>query len=322
MSKIIRDLVLETGISASTLQVIINSAPESYKVFSIPKKTGGTRIIAQPSKQLKIIQRALIEVLLHDFPIHEAAKAYVKGSSIRVNADQHAGSQPIQKYDFSDFFPSITSSDWRKYCDHNQVNLSTADLHLCTKILFRRAHGERTLRLSIGAPTSPILSNILMFDFDKKISEKLAGDEVKYTRYADDLTFSAPKTGYLNAVPRALRECIQEIQFPTLKLNAKKTAKITAKHRRIVTGLTLANDGRVTIGRDKKRLIRSKVHKFKLGQLDRLALDKLTGELAYINAVEPEYISVLKRVYGDECISKITRNKPLRKYTPPSRNGS
>nr|QQZ50993.1 hypothetical protein JKL49_07225 [Phenylobacterium glaciei] len=65
------------------------------------------------------------------------------------------------------------------------------------------------MRLAIGAPSSPALSNILMWDIDAAIAEMIDGEQVSYTRYADDLTFSARRTGYLNGIEKGLRAILR-----------------------------------------------------------------------------------------------------------------
>lgn len=77
--------------------------------------------------------------------------------------------------------------------------------------LFHRARkSSEVLILAIGAPSSPRLSNVLMHDFDQMVSEEVKSDKIVYTRYADDLTFSAPRTGHLTRVEPALAKAIEQ----------------------------------------------------------------------------------------------------------------
>ena len=85
-----------------------------------------------------------------------------------------------------------------------------------------------------------------MFDFDLAIAEALAQDHVIYTRYADDLTFSAPRTGHLVNVEKIVRATLRALQYPKLTVNDDKTTRVTGKYGRKVTGLTLTNDGKVS----------------------------------------------------------------------------
>lgn len=308
MSKIVKFLALATGLRPHDVETIINQAPVSYKRYTIPKRTGGQRLIAQPAREVKKLQR-LLALRLSALPVHESATAYVRDRSIRDNAERHASNGPIMKFDFQDFFPSIRDRDWQAYCLRMGVFSEAEDIHLSSKLFFTRAPGSTVLRLAIGAPSSPWLSNVLMYDFDELISNEVAKDKVNYSRYADDITFSAPRTGFLNNVERTLRRTVAIVQNPKLTINENKTVLSTKKYRRVVTGLVLANDGRVTIGRDRKRNIRAALHQAFLGKLDAEDTGRLAGLIAYIKGVEPAYFDELTLRYGPDLIEKL--NSPL-----------
>ncbi len=256
MSIVLTYMARATGLSTYEARRLIARAPERYKVFYIDKKSGGRRQIAQPAREIKFLQRIFMRSFLESLPIHEAATAYRKGLSLADNAKPHASSGPILKMDFRDFFPSIRSRDWASYCGTHGIFESAEDVWLSERLLFFRPLGGRVLRLSIGAPTSPMVSNILMFEFDRVVSELVAKDHVVYTRYADDMTFSAPRTGHLVNVQRDVASAVRSISFPKLDINRDKTTYVTKKYHRQITGLTISNDGNVTIGRDTKQKFR------------------------------------------------------------------
>lgn len=315
MSEVVRTLSIETGLPDSTVRKIMTSAPVRYKEYLIPKRSGGMRQIAQPAREVKLLQRAFISNFLVFLPIHQSATAYRVGLSIRDNAAPHIGHGPILKLDFRDFFPSIRSQDWVSYCRDSGCLGTEEDMHLTASLLFQRQSGHRLLRLAIGAPSSPMLSNILMFNFDKRITELVAKDRVIYTRYADDLTFSAPRVGFLNGVIRTVAVTMRTLKYPKLEINAEKTTLITSKYRRTVTGLTITNDDRVTIGRESKRKLHAAVHQALLLRLSSEELQVLAGTLAYVNSVEPEFLSVLRCRYGDDIIAFIQRHVILGRHT-------
>lgn len=311
--ELLKQLSSETGLTESALRNIIANAPERYKQYYITKKNGGTRKIAQPARELKLVQRALVEVLLKKLPVHSAATAYVSGRSIRDNAHMHSGSGPILKMDFKDFFPSITESDWVAYCAETGCLSQPADIKLSSQILFHRPSGGRVLRLAIGAPSSPLVSNLLMFNFDAAMAEMVAKDHVTYSRYADDLTFSGPRTGHLTGVKKAVKAVLRDIPYPSLRINHEKTTYITTKYHRKVTGLTLANDGRVTIGRDNKRALRSQIDHYQRGHLSETDIAELAGRLSFVKSAEPSFYFKLIEKHGFAEIQKIlsrgNRNK-------------
>ncbi|KZS53033.1 retron St85 family RNA-directed DNA polymerase [Rhizobium anhuiense] len=318
MTELLRQLSTETGLAESAVRRIIANAPERYKVYHILKKNGGKRKIAQPARELKLLQRALVELLLSKLPVHPAATAYVKGRSIRDNAERHCHSGPVLKMDFKDFFPSITDRDWAAYCSQTGCLTDAEDIRLTSLLLFHRPVGGRVLRLAIGAPSSPIVSNLIMFPFDAMISEVVAVDHVIYSRYADDLTFSGPRTGHLTGVARSVKRALREIPFPTLKINAEKTTYVTMKYHRQITGLTLANDGRVTIGRDNKRALRAQLDHYSKGTMPKADVPRLAGRLAFVKSAEPSFFLNLLENHGWERIQEILRqsNQKARRAKP------
>lgn len=306
MIDILTSLTFATGLGLDDVIRIIETAPKRYKTFEIPKRSGGMREIAQPARELKFIQRMLMEMILKDLPVHDAAKAYRLGSSIKDNAAEHAGSGPILKMDFKDFFPSIKGTDWFAYCLKNGV-LDEKNAAISCNLFFRRAKGERLLKLSIGAPTSPMLSNILLHQFDEIVSEEAKRRGIRYTRYADDLTFSGQRIGMLTDMIGVVRSATRAIKRPRLRINEAKTTFVTAATRRVVTGIVLANDGTTGLGHDRKRLLSAKVHHALTGKLKGEEIAKLAGELAFANVAEPQYIIKLRAKYGDGLIDKIRK---------------
>lgn len=298
MSKLLHLLSHHTGLREADVERIIDRAPDTYKTYYIDKRNGrGKRLIAQPAREVKVLQRLLAR-RLNALPVHDAAMAYRSGVSIRANALKHATNGPIRKYDFQDFFPSILGSDWIHYCLRTHIFSDPSDIQRSAKLFFYRASRGHILRLAIGAPSSPWLSNVLMYDFDDAITRAVAKDRVTYTRYADDLTFSAPRTGYLTVVDAALRHTIHDVSGPRLKLNENKTVVATKKFRRVVTGLVLTNQGEVSIGRDQKRLVRSMVHHCLTGRVNPEETMRLLGLLSHIRSVEPDFYQRLRAHYG------------------------
>ncbi len=303
---IVHFLTVEMGLGPRSALRLIETAPERYKVYTIPKRSGGVREIAHPASELKVVQRAIVDRFLRALPVHPAATAYVKGSSIRINAARHAENGPILKFDFREFFPSITEFAWIHYCElHGLCDKNQAIMF--ARLLFRRPAGKRILRLSIGAPSSPMLSNILMYEFDRNLHEAVSRDLVTYTRYADDLTFSAPRTGHLNSVEKHLRSAMSNIALPKLHLNQEKTVTATKKYRRQVTGLILTNDSRVSLGRERKRGLRSSLDHFRRGLLNLDQSAKLAGQMAFAKDVEPEFYKRMELTYGKKLLDDLKR---------------
>lgn len=167
------------------------------------------------------------------------------------------------------------------------------------------------MKLSIGAPSSPALSNVLLYDFDSRVAAYCDEREVRYTRYVDDLTFSSNIPGSLQEIHRAVREICGAMRSPQLQLNEAKTVGTSKKHRRRVTGLILTNDGEVSLGRDKKREIRAGVHQFSQGRLDLPAARRLGGLIAFAHGVEPSFVARLVKRYGADVVERLQRSGQL-----------
>ena len=307
-------------VPSKMLARLIASAPHRYKVYPIMKKSGkGTRTIAQPARSVKTLQRWVMKNVLAEMPVHEAAIAYVKGKGIRQNAAMHAPHRFLMKLDFQDFFPSITAEDFVSYVHESIPNkFGELDLLHLKKILFWNRARQGNLVMSIGAPSSPMLSNILMYRFDEEVYKFCAGLSVTYTRYADDLTFSTSAPDVLRIVKHEVERICLEQSHPKLTLNEAKTVHSSRKKLRQVTGLVLTNEGTVSLGRDRKRIIRSTVHRFVQGKLNDEEISRLQGMLAFVNTTEPEFLIRLNDHYGEDHIAKLLRFRKARRGTGDS----
>lgn len=159
--------------------------------------------------------------------------------------------------------------------------------------------------MSIGAPSSPLLSNVLLEEFDSRVARLCENHDVRYTRYADDLSFSADRSEQLARVERGVFEICRRTGRPRLTIHPDKIARVSKKQSRRVTGLVLANNGRVSLGRGQKRRIRASVHHFVTGQLSDDEARKLRGMLAYVKSVEPKFLSRLRKKFGSSAIRRI-----------------
>ena len=306
MSKLLSSLASAMLLSPAELDGLIRSAPHRYKVYKIPKrKRGEYRTIAQPAREVKALQYWIIDNLLRQRPVHPAAMGYRDGRSIKDNAERHAHSRFLLKMDFEDFFPSIESVDFEKYANVCDMGLSAIELQAVMKILFWRPKNENKLCLSIGAPSSPIVSNLLMEAFDRQAAAMSSELGAFFTRYADDLSFSANESRVLRQVERGVAEICRNVPYPYLRINEEKTVRVSRKTSRRVTGLVLTNDERVSIGREEKRRIRSFVHYYVNGRLSQEEFLNLKGTLAFVNSVEPSFLARLRNTYGSDVIREI-----------------
>jgi RNA-directed DNA polymerase len=315
VSNLIERLSNDLALPLDDLLYLVKSAPYRYKVYEIAKKVPGKkRTIAQPAREVKPLQYWAMKNVLAAFPIHPAAVAYRNGKSILDNAAPHAAHKYLCKLDFMNFFPSIKSTDFEKFMRSNPLATVWTDEEIgyLSKIFFWRKKRNNVPQLSIGAPSSPLLSNILLFNFDLKMEALCAGWGVTYTRYADDLSFSTNEPGVLSQMQSKVAEVCKQTRPPRLKLNETKTVHASKKGLRRVTGLVLTNDGRVSMGREKKREISAGFHRYVLGMLNEQEILELGGTISFAKSVEPVFLQRLARKYGAAALNHLlSTHRPL-----------
>jgi RNA-directed DNA polymerase len=291
------------GLDRSYIALVAHTASHRYKTYQIPKKTGGFRTINHPARELKLLQGWLVENVFARFPVHKSATAYKKGSSTLLNATLHKKHNYVLKVDFEDFFPSITGTDVvRLLREHRHLTSKTVleelDVELVRRIVCRQD------RLTIGAPSSPIISNAVMFEFDRRQWSYCHERRIAYSRYADDLYFSTDKRDLLGNLLADLREYLARRVSPVLRINERKTVFTSRKRRRLVTGLVLTSSGTVSLGRHRKRFIKSLTFKNSMGALSGEQRLSLMGLVAYAKSIEPAFVDSLRNKYGAKAIGE------------------
>ena len=287
------------------LQAVLNTAPRRYKVYSIPKRNPGTfRVIAQPAPEVKLVQRVMVRDFISKWPIHDAATAYRDGKSIRDHAIAHADSRFLLKLDFSDFFPSITREDIHRHAVHTG-RMSEEDARLLCWVVSWKDKATGRLALSIGAPSSPSISNSIMLQFDTAMTNACVTAGVKYSRYADDLAFSTSSPNVLDEIQKVVVSELHALSYPRLLLNQKKTVNVSSRNRRSLVGLVLTPESQVSLGRNRKRKISAMTHQFSAGRLSEEGSATLRGLLSFAWSVEPTFVQGLARKYGDMVFERL-----------------
>ena len=211
-----------------------------YKTFYIPKKNGKLREISAPNRNLKEILYYLNMMLGEVYQASPSAMGFVKGRSIVDNAKLHIGQNYVLNLDLSDFFTSISQS---RVCKRLQLapfnfNEDVAKIisGLCCKKVVKDQ--KKGYVLPQGAPTSPLLTNAVCDFLDKKLRRLSFSHGVKYSRYADDMTFSSMHNVYQedSDFMKSLFSFIEEERFT---VNPEKTRLQKRGERQEVTGLTV-----------------------------------------------------------------------------------
>ena len=307
---LIDEITENLGMSRLDILRVIATAPARYFVFEIAKRNGGLRTIAQPARELKEIQRYIVQTKLSLFPVHQCATAYMEGASIGRNAEVHLDAGPLLKMDFEGFFPSIKVDDWMRFARRNRrPEIELADLTLYARLLFWSAEKGSPLPrcLSIGAPSSPAMSNILLHPLDMELSAYAKRIGVKYTRYADDITVSATDAAPIRAFETFARKAVARQKSPLLRFNEEKRRFHTKAGRRTVTGLVITPDRKISIGRERKREISAMMHHLSLGRLNDENRALLKGLLGFCLSVEVTFVETLRGKYGDKFVESALR---------------
>jgi RNA-directed DNA polymerase len=213
--------------------------------------------------------------------------------------------------DIVDFFPSITQVDLAKYIGEHSAIFGTwapPDIDVFCKLVCRNA------ALTIGAPTSPALSNAICYDMDVALTTLAAKSNVRYTRYADDLFFSTDTKDVLRHVERDVGYVLSELKVPaTLKVNATKTRHSSKIGARRVTGIVLGSDGHLYIGRALKREIRALIHRY--DSLNDEARRSLRGKISYAVGFDPQFMNALIDKFGLPRVQQALSPVPSRAST-------
>ncbi|SEL55190.1 RNA-directed DNA polymerase [Variovorax sp. YR750] len=265
------DLAQAMGIGLGELRFLAwhreVSSVSHYQRFTMPKKRGGERHISAPMPRLKRAQYWVLDNILAKMPVHEAAHGFLPGRSILTNAAPHVGRDVVINLDLKDFFPSIGMRRVRGVFRQLGYSSQVASLLalVCTEAptdevqldgnRYFVARGERVLPQ--GAPTSPMLTNLLCRRLDARLAASAAKLGFRYTRYADDLTFSAGPE-HSRDTARLLWRVKQIVASEGLTVHPDKQ-QVMRKHRQQhVTGIVV-ND-KLSVDRDTLRRFRAVLH--------------------------------------------------------------
>ena len=242
LSSLERDL----GINAKTLYAVSNNLGKHYRKAKLPKKTGGFRNLSVPDEVLKSIQRQISEVLLIHMPVSRYAKAYRFGSSTLRNAKHHVGKQVVLKLDILHFFDSIQYSTVKDKVFPAQIYAEPLRI-LLTMLCYHKD------ALPQGAPSSPAITNIILYGFDELVGQWCRERGISYTRYCDDMTFS----GDFDPA-EVIRFVRLELKKTGFLLNEQKTRIQRPGQQQTVTGIVV--NEKLSIPADYRHKLRQELY--------------------------------------------------------------
>ncbi|MFB1484573.1 reverse transcriptase family protein [Corallococcus sp. RDP092CA] len=231
-----------------------------YRYTWIPKRSGGDRLLEQPSEALARLQRQVLHGILDRIPPHEAAHGFVKSRGIRGFVEPHTGQAVVVRLDLEDFFLSVRPPRvWGVFRAAGYPDgVAGALARLCTNrtpgavvakarkagharevdarwLLARRLESRH---LPQGAPTSPALANLAAYKLDVRLSALAAALGLRYTRYADDLAFSGgdARPGSTRRLLRCVRRIVREEGFT---VREDKTRVMHQGHQQWLAGVVV-----------------------------------------------------------------------------------
>lgn len=263
-----------------------------YKIFEIPKKSGGTRKICAPTGDLKQIQEKLYSILLHHQQflrkqnnIHaNISHAFEKGKSIITNGEVHRNKRIVINIDLQDFFDSF---HFGRVCGFFEKNRDFAIPHELAIVMAQLTCYQG--KLPQGAPTSPIITNYICQIFDMRILKIAKKYHLDYTRYADDLSFSTNDKKFISQWEPFYNELTYEVERAGFKINTKKTSVQYKDSRQTVTGLVI--NKKISVDHRYYKQVRAMADSlYKTGCFDNNGVEgtvsQLEGKFAFIDQLD------------------------------------
>jgi RNA-directed DNA polymerase len=280
-------LSLVLGVSHKLLWAMASVPERYYRRFLIPKRTGGNREIATPRIFLKVVQRWILLNVLYKRSLPPFVTGFAPGRGLLANASFHVGQRYLAKVDIQDFFPSIgfrqVDSIYRGLGFPDKVVLLLTRLSLLDGSLPQ------------GAPTSPHLANLAFLPCDREIVAFATRNNLAYSRYADDLTFS----GNEPIEQKLIAQVLELIEAHSFKINPKKLKSSGPGQRLITTGMVVNVTAHPM--RQLRRQLRARFHQAEINpaQFAKQA-EQLLGWAAYVHMYDHDlgtrYLGIAKSV--------------------------
>lgn len=271
------------------------------------------RRILKPKPKLKVYHTFLNLLVFEHLPLNERVVfSYRKGFSAFNAVESHKHSKYFFQTDINSFFDSIDSELIRATITNGSSACPVADLE---------DHIDRILELvcvdnalPIGLPASSPLSNAVLYDFDNNLEKLCIQKELIYTRYADDIIISGLNNSALSNLEDTTQGLLNEFASKKLCLNIKKTKYYHIGNKIKILGLMILPNGKVTPDTKKKRELEVLIH-FYLSNKEKFftliegeeedGLDKICGQLNYVNSIDPDYTNKLRKKFGATTIDTL-----------------
>lgn len=288
------------------------SASDLSKMYET--KTFDGRTVYSPDHTLKSYLSFLSRILFGRLPVaEEIVFSYRKGVNVVNAVEKHANSKYFIQTDIQKFFKSININQIKQtIIDGNSTcPISDIDENLDRILDIVTIDGA----LPTGYPTSPAISNACLYKFDQEVATICREENIIYTRYADDLIFSAnDKSVTENTLPKVIK-ILDRNFLGALRLNQSKTRIILPGQKIKILGVSILPNGKVTVDGKFKKNIETRIYYFLRDKSIFIKLmkepnnekstKKISGQLNYINTVDPSFLDKLRKKYGTATIDQL-----------------
>ena len=279
-----------------------------YRRFTIPKRDGSERAIWAPMPKLKAAQRWILRNVLEPLPVHGASHGFLPHRSIKTNAQLHTNAKIVVKVDLRHFFPTVTfrrvKGVFRQAGYRDRI--ATLLALICTEAPREVVQdGDKEVFVALGprclpqgAPTSPALTNAVCYRMDRRMQGLAKKLGWRYTRYADDLTFSLPMKHKGKPKLGLLLGSIGRIAADEgFRVHPRKTRVARTGGRQTVTGLVVNGEAGPRVPRRIRREIRAVLHNVKNGKPlhEGETLNRIAGYIAYVHMTDPDQGAKLRK---------------------------
>lgn len=230
------------GKSYQDLSKLIYGKKPLYREFSLAKKGGGQRTIFAPIKELRVIQLALKNLLQEYYHPRVIAHGFINERNIVSNASPHVSKKFVMNVDLEGFFPSINFGRVRSLFLSDAFGFTETVATIIAQICCYKNS------LPAGAPTSPVISNMIAFRLDGDLRKLASTYRCTVTRYVDDITLSFNVSRkklpedivfYKDNEFHIGRTIVSVIEGNGFKINEKKFRVQGFNQKQTVTGLVV-----------------------------------------------------------------------------------
>ena len=313
------EIAAAMGISIGKLRFLAfnrkTSTTSHYIRFKMPKKSGGERFISAPMPNLKQAQRWVLTNILDKLEFHQAAHGFCRQRSIITNATPHVGADVVINFDLKDFFPSISYKRVKGLFHSFGYSETAATIFalLCTAAdveqlqldgkTYYVATGDR--HLPQGSPASPAISNLLCRRLDKRLTGMAEELDFTYTRYADDLTFSASGER-IRSICNIIKYTESIVTHEGLVINQEKTRILRNSRQQEVTGVVV--NEKLSVCRKTLRKFRATLYQIEKEGLEGKSWGNSTNLLAAITGFA-NFVTMVNSEKGREFQKQVKRIK-------------